>query len=129
MTFGSEIGSLPADRDEDRSLRVDYGYILAMMSNDEEQYYHGLIALERSSVPAGSESRVMAIEEGHEHLAASYGAPEDLIGRRVRIEYVGKHWWTGTVKIVPGRRTRPIGELMDVPSRGFRYAVAGGGSV
>jgi len=129
LTLDSQFGSSGEDYGEDRALRVDYGYILAMLSNDRYQYYHGLIALERSRLPAGTSARVMVIEEGVESLAATYGAPEDLVGRRVRIEYVGRSWWTGTVRIVPGREAEPIGELMNIPSRGFRYAVAGGGSV
>jgi len=113
---------------EDRSLKIGYGYIISMMVNEEESYYHAVVGPEVTRVGL-SESAILPLMETPEFLSATYGPPEDLVGRRVRIEYVGTRWQSGTAKIVPERTARPIGNLVDIPGRGFRYAVPGGGSI
>jgi hypothetical protein len=123
--------SVPQDslRASDNALRVVRGYILQIVSLGEDRYYKVLVALEGARAgQAVKNARVVTIEEPGEHLAATFGEPEDLIGRRVRIEYTGGNWWRGVARVIP-QQNEALGESLDLPSRGFRYAVAGGGSI
>jgi hypothetical protein len=115
--------------ERDRRLQTVYGHIVEMLNLDDQDFYMPLVVLEQSSFAPGSSLNYIPLDDTPEQLAANYGAPRDLIGLRVRIEYFGNSWRTGVAKVVSGRSRQPVGNLTEVPSRGFRYAVAGGGGL
>ncbi len=114
---------------QDRSLNAVYGYVVEIFSIDDQDFYIPLIAPEESAFSIDTKTSYIPLEESTESLAASFGEPRNLIGQRVRIEYYGARWQKGTCRIVPPRSREPIGNTMELPSRGFRHAVAGGGGV
>jgi hypothetical protein len=114
---------------QDRRIKAIYGYIMEVLNIEEEDYYIPLVALENHALPVDTQCHYIPLDETPEQLASNYGEPRDLIGLRVRVEYYGTRWRTGVARIVPGRTRRPVGTATEIPSRGFRFAVAGGGSV
>lgn len=113
--------------DQDRTLRAVYGYIIDILSMNDQDYYIPLVGPEETFYSVDTQCNYIPLDESPEQLAANYGSPRDLIGLRVRVEYYGIRWKTGTARIVPGKQRQPVGNLTEVPSRGFRFAVAGGG--
>lgn len=118
--------NITPDRLYDRQLNVEYGYVVGVGSTDENPRYLVLVKKEFSYGVDGAPV-LIPVEEPAEVLASTYGRPEDLIGQRVRVEYFGTNWRTGVARIVPSRDIPSRPGLTDIPSRGFRYAVAGGG--
>jgi hypothetical protein len=127
---GYRATNFPQNQDVyDRSLNIEYGYIIAAFTSEEEPRYFVLVLKEFSRVDPRQDPAAMPIEESYEYLASTYGSPENLVGLRVRIEYIGSDWKLGAAKIVPGRDVPVRGTLTSLPSRGFRYAAAGGSSL
>ena len=124
-----EISNSIHQMTQSKSLNAVYGYIVEILSIDDQDFYIPLIAPEDSAMPVDTQCAYIPLEESPEALASSFGAPRDLIGQRVRVEYYGMHWKKGTCRVVPSRNRQPVGNLTEIPSRGFRHAVAGGGSV
>lgn len=108
-----------------RRLNVEYAYIVGIAATEEEPRYMVLVKKEFCLGSVSEQPAIVPMEEPPEVLAASFGRPEDLIGQRVRIEYFGSNWKTGIARIVTGRDIPSRPNLTDIPSRGFRYAVAG----
>jgi hypothetical protein len=115
--------------EQNRSINAIYGHIINTLDIDEQQYYIALVALEETSFDIDLQCSYIPLEESHEQLSANYGSPRDLIGLRVRVEYYGSSWKTGVAHIVPERNRQPVGNTTEIPARGFRFAVAGGGSI
>lgn len=111
---------------DNSSINIAYGYIVGVLSTEEEPRYLALVHREFSTAHPGAESILIPIEETHEHLAATYGTPNDIVGLRVRMEYVGTDPRRGVARIVPGRNVPARPNITELPARGFRYAVAGG---
>jgi len=111
------------------SLNTIYGHIIDIFTTGEDDYYVPLVTLESSSFPAETNIAFVPLDESNEQLAATYGSPRDIIGLRVRIEYRGIQWMSGIARIAPEKDRVPVGNATSIPSRGFRYAVAGGGKV
>jgi hypothetical protein len=115
--------------EEDTRISAIYGHIIDVLSINGQDFYIPLVALERTVFGVDSQSHYIPLDETDAQLAATYGTPRDLKGNRVRIEYYGQKWNSGVARIVPGRGRQPSGNITEIPSRGFRYAVAGGGSL
>jgi hypothetical protein len=115
--------------EEDKTISAVYGYIIDILSIDDQDFYIPLVAPERTVFSADSQSHYIPLDEHFGQLAATYGSPRDLKGLRVRVEYYGTKWNTGVARIVVDRNRQPVGNSMEVPSRGFRFAVAGGGKI
>lgn len=127
---GHRATNFPQDKSAyDRSLNIEYGYIVGAFSSDEEPRYFVLVLKEFSRVDPRQDPAAIPIEESYEHLAATYGPPENLVGLRVRIEYVGTDWKLGSARIAPPRDVPVRANLTSLPARGFRYAQAGGSSL
>jgi hypothetical protein len=112
----------------ERSLNITYGHIIGVLSIGDEDYYIPLVAPESTLFRVDAVCEYIPLEETPVQLAASYGPPRDMIGLRVRIEYHGPNWRRGVAKVVPAKEREPMGNETEIPSRGFRYAIAGGGS-
>lgn len=114
---------------ERRHIAVEYGRIMDILTNEEAEYYVVLVAKERSL--HGPESKCAILPLGHtlEELTSNFGTPKDLVGRRVRVEFFGNSWRRGIAYLAFDTSLQGVGTAMELPSRGFRYAVAGGGSV
>ena len=126
---GYRATNLPQNTDiYDRSLNIEYGYIVGAFTSDDQPRYFVLVLKEFSRVDPRQDPAAMPIEEAYEGLASTYGPPENLVGMRVRIEYVGTDWKLGSCRLAPGREVPVRGNLTSLPSRGFRYASAGGSS-
>ena len=107
-------------------VRVIYGYIVDMASTpDDNDLYLPLVRIESLGRPIPE--AFIPLAQPMEQLTAVYGSPRDLIGRRVRIEYQGSKWFLGraTITSTPGDNI-PGGE-QQLPSVGFRHAIAGRG--
>ena len=115
--------------EQDRQLKAIYGHIVEVLEMNENSYYIVLVAPEETYFSVDTQCEYIPLEESPARLAAAYGVPRDLIGERVRVEYYGARWRAGVAHIVPGRNPQPTGNTSEVPQRGFRFAVAGGGSV
>jgi len=111
------------------TLNVEFGFIVDIIADEEETYYLAIVAKERGVLPADSELAMLPLAHTVEELTSLYGSPQDVIGRRVRIEYRSHNWRRGICFLTAGQAIRGASRAMEVPSRGFRYAVAGGGSV
>jgi len=114
---------------QDRTIRAIYGHIVDMLNMDDQDYYIALVAPEESNFSVDIMSHYIPIDESTESLAANYGPPEDLIGLRVRVDYYGTAWRSGVAHIVPSRNRVPPGNTSEMPRRGFRFAIAGGGGI
>jgi hypothetical protein len=115
---------------ENLAVNTIYGHIVGILPNEEEEIrYIAMVAPDRTNLPATTQIRPLPLEDHDQTLASNFGRPSDLIGMRVRIEYYGSNWESGIARIVPPRERQPVGNLSEVPSRGFRFAVAGGGSI
>jgi len=110
-------------------VNVEFGFILSIVEDQDDTYYIAIVAKEMNSLQADSQLAIMPIGHTIEELSSLFGEPSDLIGRRVRIEYRGGNWRTGMCRLAAPVVQGSVGTAMEVPSRGFRYAVAGGGSV
>jgi len=112
-------------------VKVVYGYITDIYTGDEEEeqddYYIVQIQRENTVNPTNSDYEYIALEQTPEELAALYGAPSDLIGKRVRVDYTGRDFRSGTARIVADVVPRGGQSLTEIESRGFRYAVPGEG--
>ena len=115
--------------EQNRSVNAIYGHIVDILNIDEQDYYVALVAPEESDLSPDIMSHYIPIDEPVSSLAANYGPPRDMIGLRVRVEYYGTRWRRGVAKVVPERDRQPPGNASEVPSRGFRFAVAGGGTI
>jgi hypothetical protein len=130
VTSRRSSGEVSFNGYEESTLKVAYGHIIEMAQlSEDEEYYVAIVVLERTARPVGTSVMVIPLEESPEFIAATYGAPEDLVGRRVRIEHIGWDVTKGVGRIVAGRSVSPIGTVMELPSRGFRFAAAGQGGV
>lgn len=114
---------------QSRSLNVEYGYIIDIVSVGEARFFTAMISRERTFRDHLADATVMSLEQTSEELIATYGSPEDLIGLRVRIDYVGNNWTKGIAKVVGSYTPQDIGHSTDIDSRGFRYAIPGRGTV
>jgi len=124
-----QVSRMSDHNEIDKTIRAVYGHVVDILRQNDDEFYIPLVALEGSMLPADLMCHYIPMEEPEEQLAASYGEPANLIGLRVRVEYYGINWRSGVARVVPSRSRRPVGNLTEVPTRGFRYAVAGGGSV
>lgn len=115
--------------EQDRRIKAIYGHIIDVLNMNDNPYYIVLVGPEETYYPVDTQCEYIPLEESPSRLAAAYGEPSELIGLRVRVEYYGMRWRTGVARIVSGRNPEPTGNLTEVPTRGFRFAVAGGGSV
>ncbi len=129
MIDNYKISQTSEDVRRDRRIKVIYGYIVEMLTIDNQDYYIPLVAPEEHSMSIDSQCQYIPFDESPEQLAANYGTPRDLIGRRVRVEYYGTRWRIGVARIVPERTRQPAGNITEIPSKGFRFAIAGGGSI
>lgn len=129
MDSEHQISQISRHSISDRRLQVEYGYVFDIISLEEQSYYIAVVGREQGIIPADEDSTVVPLEHSIEELTSLYGAPEDIIGLRVRVEYFGEDWRQGIAKIVSPREPSGVGTSMDVDSRGFRHAVAGGGNV
>ncbi len=111
------------------SLNVEFGFILDVIGDEDNVYYIAIVAKEKNVFPADTQLATLPLTHTTEELNSLFGAPEDIVGRRVRIEYRGSDWRKGACSLTVNSQIAPVGTSMEVPSRGFRYAVAGGGSV
>jgi hypothetical protein len=112
------------------TIAVQFGYIVDVLTSDDEAFYVAVVMREISSPQMPADSNPIMCPLGHpiEELTSLYGEPEALIGRRVMIEYVGSNWGGGVARLTLPRVPTSIGTAMELPSRGFRHAVAGSGS-
>jgi hypothetical protein len=124
-----KISQMIHNIEQDRTIRAVYGYIIDILTIEEQDFYIALVGPEEANFPADTMCHYIPIDESPESLAASYGPPKDLVGLRVRVDYYGSSWRRGVAHIVPQRERTSHGNASEVPRRGFRYAVAGGGSV
>ncbi len=115
--------------EQSRSLNAIYGHIVEILTIDDRDYYIPLVVPEETIFPVDTQSEYIPLEENAGSLSSNFGKPRDLIGLRVRVEYYGARWRTGVARIISPRRPAATGNESEVPSRGFRFAVAGGGSV
>jgi len=136
MTFQkNQISSFASSPIVDHSVRIVYGYIVDMVGidgpYDEESedpvYYLPLVAKEDDNYHFEVTTSPLRFADPPDMLAMNYGTPSDLIGRRVKIEYTGNHWEAGVCTVVEGRRISTAQSILEVPSRGFRYAPPGSG--
>jgi len=109
------------------SLRMEYGWIVDVLELPDEENEHYVVAVqrERSNFPSEMSTAIIPLEQTAEELASLYGAPEDLIGRRVRIEYAGISIREGICRVVHSGRPERRRGTTEVENRGFRYAVPG----
>lgn len=130
ITDISQNVSRPVENvEQDRKIKSVYGYILDILNMNDEPYYIALVGPEETYYPVDTQCEYIPLEESPTRLASAYGPPEALIGLRVRVEYYGMRWRTGVARIVPGRNPEATGNLSEMPTRGFRFAVAGGGGI
>lgn len=112
---------------QNRVVQYSFGTIVGIRREGSQAFYEVQVRPDRDQVSPARFKYIPLIDET-EVIAASYGSPEDLIGRRVRIEYRGAHWSQGTAKLVreTNRRT-DVSANLETSTQPFTFAPPGSG--
>lgn len=116
------------ERVQASAIQQIYGTIVGFLSDSSgDQYFKVQV---RPDADQTSQSRLSYVLLGDDpdHIASNYGAPQDLVGKRVRVVYRGGAWTSGMAYLTGDiGNNRSVRERFNTRTQPFSWAPPGSG--
>lgn len=129
-TFQEEIRGISAriERVQASSAQHIYGTIIGYKRDESEGDLYKVQIRPDGDSTSGSRFNYISLGDDPAMIASNYGAPRDLVGKRVKVVFRGGSWTSGLAYIVGDRaNARSLRAQFNTSTNPFSWAPPGSG--